>query len=166
MRKISESIGINLFKIITVVLFVIREVPLSAQTDTTLILPSTNSKIIQYCDSIMGKKVGRGECWDLAKYALDYSGAKWAAPFDFGRKLKSEEDVKPGDIIQFEKVKITYPNNYHTNMPQHTSIIYEVLGIKHFILAEQNINKKRFVMKNEINLTYLKTGKFTVYRPQ
>ena len=38
-------------------------------------LPELNKKVIEYVNKNMQKKVGRGECWDLAAGALAYSNA-------------------------------------------------------------------------------------------
>lgn len=138
--------------------------PVNAQSDTIAKVESVGSKIIQFCDTHTGKKVGRGECWDLAKYALDYAGAKWSAPFNFGRILSTGEEVMPGDIIQFKNVKIVDGSRV-TRMTQHTAIIYAVNGPLKFIVAEQNVDGKRKVFRNEIDLSKMTSGKYTIYRP-
>jgi len=69
-------------------------------------IPELNQKIIKFVDSKMGKKVGRGECWDLAADALKLVGAKWDGNYKFGIKINPKEEcVFPGDIIQFEGVR-------------------------------------------------------------
>lgn len=123
-------------------------------------------KIIAYCDTNKGKKVGKGECWDLAKEALNAAGAIWTPPYEFGKELTKRDFVLAGDIIQFEKVKIIYPDNAWKELPHHTAIIYKVISPGKYILAEQNTNGKRFVVFTEIDLSYIKKGKYTVYRPQ
>ena len=133
----------------------------SAQ-DTALV----SKKIISFCNAHIGKKVGKGECWDLAKEALDFSGAQWTPPYGFGRKLSENEIALPGDIIQFEKVKIVYPNKNWTELPHHTAVIYKITSHGKYTLAEQNANNKKIVSLSEIDLNFLKTGKFTIYRPQ
>lgn len=139
---------------------------LFALSDTTITLPEVNAKIIEYCNGEVGNKVGRGECWDLAKYALNHSNAKWAPPFSFGKKLKSGEEVLPGDIIQFANVKIVNKDKSTTAMSQHTAVIHSVLGPKHYMLCEQNVNRKRFVVISEIDLNNMVKGKFDIYRPE
>ena len=125
-----------------------------------------SKKIISFCNAHIGKKVDKGECWDLAKEALDFSGAQWTPPYGFGRELSKKEIAMPGDIIQFEKVKIVYPSKNWTELPHHTAIIYKVSGPGKYILAEQNANNKKIVTLSEIDLNYLKKGMFTIYRPQ
>ena len=123
-------------------------------------------KILAFCDLNKGKKVGKGECWDLAKEALNSAGAKWTAPYDFGKALTKKDAVLPGDIIQFEKVRIEYPDGAWKEIPHHTAIIYKVAETNKYTIAEQNANGKRFVLFSEIDLSYIKKGKYTIYRPQ
>lgn len=123
-------------------------------------------KILAFCDANKGKKVGKGECWDLAKEALNSAEATWTPPYAFGKELKKKDAILPGDIIQFEKVTIEYPDGAWKDLPHHTAIVYKVMDGQKFIMAEQNANGKRFVIFSEIDLSYVKKGKFTVYRPQ
>lgn len=123
-------------------------------------------KILAFCDDHKGKKVGKGECWDLAKEALDKAEATWTPPYQFGKELKKKEPVLAGDIIQFEKVKIEYPDGAWKEFPHHTAIIYKTSGLNKFTIAEQNANGKKLVVFSEIDLSYVKKGKYTIYRPQ
>lgn len=132
-----------------------------AQTPATV-----SQKIIAYCDANKGKKVGKGECWDLAKEALNASGATWTPPYDFGKVLTKKEPAQAGDIIQFEKVKIESPDGSWKELPHHTAVVYKVLSSGKFMMAEQNANGKRFVIFSEIDLNHITKGKYTVYRPR
>ena len=123
-------------------------------------------KIVFFCDKRVGKKVGNGECWDLAKEALNFAGANWSPPYEFGKTIPLTNAVLPGDIIQFEKVKIVYPDKSWKELPHHTAIVYKVLSSGKYIIAEQNSNNKKFIVLNEIDLNYVKKGKFTIFRPQ
>jgi hypothetical protein len=120
----------------------------------------------------MGTTVGSGECWDLAQQALDMNLAEWSRPTSFGRPLNPETDeIKAGDIIQFRSVKITEHlpggvTRWETlGTPDHTAIIYRVLGKKRYTLAHQNIGGKRSVMTSDINLAKVTGGKYRIYRP-
>jgi hypothetical protein len=63
--------------------------------------PPTNIKIVEYVNTVIGKKVGRGECWDLANEALTYANARWEFPTKFGRAIDyKKEQVLAGDLIQ------------------------------------------------------------------
>ena len=131
-----------------------------------------NDKVIKFVDRVIGTTVGRGECWDLAQQALDQNLADWTRPTTYGLPLNPYTTaIKAGDIIQFRNLKITehLPDGvtkWETlGAPDHTAIVYKVLGKKHFILAHQNIGGKRSVVKSEINLTNVTGGKYWIYRP-
>jgi hypothetical protein len=70
-------------------------------------LPPLNRAVLQYVESVIGKKVDRGECWDLANQALTRINAKWDHQFKYGRLLNPQKDtIYPGDIIQFKDVLV------------------------------------------------------------
>ncbi len=142
----------------------------SLTTDCNETFP-LNQQIIEFVNSKMNKKVGKGECWDLANEALTLVQAKWDGNLKFGRKLDyKKECIYPGDIIQFEKVKVKYTENkvtYQEAMPHHTAIIYEVKGTGDFVLAHQNTAYTgRKVGISSLNLMNVTGGKITIYRPE
>jgi hypothetical protein len=131
-----------------------------------------NGRIIEYVNKVMGTTVGRGECWDLAQEALDQNCADWSRPAAFGRLLNPKTDeVKAGDIIQFRTVTtiehlpggITQRETF--GAPDHTAVIYKVLGKKRYTLAHQNVGGIRSVIKGDINLAKITGGKYWIYRP-
>lgn len=125
-------------------------------------IPELNQKVYDYVVKHMGKKVDRGECWDLAKFALDEVEAEWEFPFEFGNVIDIEKDeIIIGDIIQFKNVKFSDGGVYS----QHTAIVFEVLGDDKLIIADQNFNNKRKVTTHELDLGLQTKGKITFYRP-
>lgn len=129
--------------------------------------PVINKKIISFCDKNIGKKVGKGECWDLASEALKDAQANWTPPYDFGKEINdNKEEVFAGDIIQFEGANIVYPDKSWQGFAKHTAIIYKTKEKKQYTIAEQNSNGKRYVILTDIDLNYLKKGKYQIYRPQ
>lgn len=126
-----------------------------------------NNKIIEFVNSVMGKKVGRGECWDLAQAVLDYYSADWKRPTYFGIPLNPEKDnIIPGDIIQMYNVRLEYNNKIeYFGLPEHTAIVYKVISKNNFKIAHQNVAGKRFVILSNFNLKYVKTGNVKFYRP-
>lgn len=146
---------------------------LSAQQDALLrsdSIPPLNLKILEFVQSKIGKKVDRGECWDLAAQALELAGATWNHQYKFGKLLELEKDtIYPGDIIQFERVKLKYIKNgitFHEEMKHHTAIIYEVLSNTSFTLAHQNTGYSgKKVGLSPIDLETLKRGRIKIYRP-
>ena len=127
--------------------------------------PDINKKIIEYVNSVMGKKVDRGECWDLVAKAMNYSEAKWKAPSNFGTIVNYEkEEIFEGDIIFFEKVTIKFENAIQ-NYPHHYAVIYKVLEKGKYQIAEQNNNGVKKVIISELNLNYKTKGTVKIYRP-
>lgn len=132
--------------------------------------PNINKNIITFVNSKLNKKVGRGECWDLAAQALSSSQAKWDGRYSFGTKVDyTTECVYPGDIIQFERVVVEYTIDgswMRDEMQHHTAIIYEVQSTGNFILAHQNYNNKRKVVLTPLKMENIKKGKAVIYRPK
>ncbi len=152
----------NIF--LTCLLFVSSSV--MAQCDS---ISAMNSQIIDLAGKKLGKKVDRGECWDLAKYVLDETGAKWDGMYKFGRPLKKGECIMPGDIIQFEKLKTVSENNgvKSTEMfPHHTAIVFDVKNADELVLIHQNTGHTgKKVGKSTFKFSTITTGKYTIYRP-
>ncbi len=133
-------------------------------------IPVLNQNIIKFVSKVIGKKVDRGQCWDLAAKALDEVGANWNHEYKFGVLLNPKLDsIYPGDIIQFENVKLKYEINggkFYEEMQHHTAIIYEVLNQTEFVLAHQNTGfSGKKVGLSPIDLKTLKKGKIKIYRP-
>lgn len=138
-------------------------------------LPELNAKVISYVDSVMGTKVDRGECWDLAAGALAYSGAYFDRSSTktisiYGRKLNPQKEaVIPGDMIQFENVKMEWKegnSTYSATMVQHTAIVYKVNAAMDYEIAHQNTREwgKKVGVSN-FRLDRVKKGRVMIYRP-
>lgn len=137
-----------------------------AQCDS---VPELNKIVLDYAKSKLGKKVDRGECWDLAKAALDEAGASWDGMYKYGRKLSKTECLSPGDIIQFENVIVEFKDGdltYKESMQHHTSIILQVYDKDHVELIHQNTAYTgRKVGTSDLRFSNIKKGKYTIYRP-
>ena len=134
-------------------------------------IPTLNSDIISYVKSVIGQKVDLVECWDLAYQALNRADATWDGQYQYGKRLNPATDtIYPGDIIQFENVKIKYSEGLTTHtetMAHHTAIIYEVLNKGHYRIAHQNTGfSGRKVGLSELQLKHVVRGKLFIYRPQ
>lgn len=132
--------------------------------------PALNKKIIIYVDSQIGKKVGRGECWDLAAEALNSTEAKWDGNYAFGKEVNPKtECVYPGDIIQFSNVTVKWQKDrtiYMEEMEKHTAIIYEVKSSENFMLADQNTGfSGKKVGIHSLEVKNITSGKYKIYRP-
>jgi len=133
-------------------------------------IPELNRTIVEMVTKQIGKTVDRGECWDLAALVLNGTGADWDHEYIFGRKLDPGNDtVFPGDLIQFEGVKIRYKRGnatYTETMSHHTAVIYEVKEKGVFVIAHQNNGVSgRKVGLTDLDLKTIIQGKYLIYRP-
>ncbi len=130
-------------------------------------IPAINATILEYVKTTIGKKVDRGECWDLANQALTRANASWTFPTQFGKEMDPAKDsIYPGDIIQFTKVKMKNDKGETWTFPKHTAIVYEVVSPGNFRIAEQNVNGKRKVQIDTLTYKDKVAGKLIFYRPQ
>ncbi len=108
---------------------------------------SINQKVVVWARGQLKKRVGRGECWDLADHALRQAGARSSTTrgpkddYDWGQEIPIIAAV-PGDILQFRDhvvmstttVTTTWANGTITalpdavpaNRPHHTAIVVGV----------------------------------------
>lgn len=133
-------------------------------------IPALNLQVIALVRQQIGTTVGRGECWDLAAMALNRNGAKWDGKYAYGRKVDPfRECIYPGDIIQFEGVKVRYTRNqavYTETMAHHTAVVNEVKQEGVFVLAHQNTGTTgRKVGLSDLDLKTVIKGKYQFYRP-
>lgn len=133
-------------------------------------IPALNQKIISYVTTTIGKKIGHGECWELAAMALNLNQASWDHKYKYGKEIiPAKECVYPGDIIQFEGVMLRFhkgSREYKETMEHHTAIIYEVKAKDVFVLIHQNTAfSGRKVGLSELDLKTVARGKIRMYRP-
>ena len=141
--------------------------------------------IASWCEHHRGKTVGRGECWDLAKEALQKGCGNHAFVSNYvihgypilqiantgsgiyfiNNSLQLDE-VRRGDILQFNACTFYDASTGVTQSagaPDHTSVVVGKTGDKLMVL-EQNMGGKRYVVDGEINLKNLTKGEVYVYR--
>ncbi len=133
--------------------------------------PGLNNEIIKIVNASIGKKVGAGECWDVAAEALNRSGAKWDGNYKFGKVIDyKKECIYPGDIVQFEGAELKYNIEdvfYIEKLTHHTAIIYTVKSKGDFVIADQNTKHSgKKVATHPFDVKTLTKGKFSIYRPQ
>jgi hypothetical protein len=132
--------------------------------------PLLNQKIVDYVSTQVGKKVDRGECWDVAYEALTLNNCEWDGMYVYGKKVNPATDsIYAGDILQFEGVTVKYHENNMTvkeTFPHHTAIVYQVLGKGYYKIAHQNFgNTGRKVGITELKLSDKISGSILFYRP-
>lgn len=133
--------------------------------------PELNKKIVALADAELNKKVGTGECWDLAQLVLDGSGAEWNGLDDFGKLIDHKKEcIYAGDIIQFENVKIEWEDGKYTyveTMKHHTAVVHKAEEDGTIILIHQNTGQHgRKVGTTVFRINNMEKGKIYVYRPQ
>lgn len=131
---------------------------------------SVNRSVAAYVQAHLGKKVDRGECWDLAAFALNDAGAKWDGYYGFGTIIDPRKDcLMPGDIIQFEGVlveKRTATSARQENYGHHTAIVMEVRDDGTLRIGHQNQGfTGRKVGISDLDLKEVVKGTYTFYRP-
>ena len=124
-----------------------------------------NQGVVAYCEKHMGEQVNNGECAMLVSEAYKECKAKSmvhsGSTYVWGRPLRPGEPVLPGDVVQFEGVKVgTF------SYPHHTSVIHKVLGPGKYEVLEQNIGGVKKVRPGKFDMNTLKEGSIVIYRPQ
>jgi hypothetical protein len=133
-------------------------------------VPALNRRVHSFVKTQLGKRVGRGECWDLAAQALTSAGAKWDGGFQFGKPVNPQKEcVYPGDIIQYTGVRVHYQKGntyYEEEMDQHTAMVYQVVAKGSFVVAEQNTSRLgRRVGLSDLDLANVSRGRVEFFRP-
>ncbi len=124
-------------------------------------LPIANQKVLVYVNSIMGTRVGTGECSDLifnAQYYLKKNGVK-------STSKKGNKKVMKGDFISFYDAVLESPEGGEVNFLEHHAIIYEVISEKVYLIAHQNHNDVKVVMELRIDLNTMKKGSYVTTHP-
>jgi len=133
-------------------------------------VPELNQHLISFVDSNMKKRVGSGQCWDLAEHALNKNNAKWNGLYKFGTEVNYQTDcIYPGDIMQFEGVLVKYVRDggkWYEEMKHHTAFIYKVNGTGEFVLAHQNFGSfGKKVGLTTLDMKHVKKGRIKIFRP-
>lgn len=133
-------------------------------------VPELNKQIIAFVKTQLHKKVGTGECWDLAAAALNKVGAKWDGKYLFGKEIDHKKNcVYEGDIIQFEGIELKYEKEktiYFEKLEHHTAVIFEVKDKGSYNIADQNTGfSGKKVGTHALQISSITKGKFKIFRP-
>lgn len=140
--------------------------------------------VAAWCLHREGEQVGSGECWDLAHHALLKGCGKHAfvsAYYHHGYPILEihgsssgsrvvrgpEDEVRKGDILQFTTANFENraTGSFQTaGDPNHTSVVIDKIGEK-ILVAEQNVQGVRKVVRGEYVLSNIVAGSVVVYRP-
>ncbi|HNX06755.1 MAG TPA: hypothetical protein PKL96_04170 [Bacteroidales bacterium] len=133
-------------------------------------MPETNKKIIDYVNTVIGKKVDYGECWDLAYRAVTKNNCAWDGKYKWGQRINPATDsIFPGDILQFYNATLKYKDGnkiYKEVFKLHTAIIFSIKGKGIYEIAHQNnAYSGRKVGLSELDLSNKVSGTIEFYRP-
>lgn len=121
-------------------------------------------EVVNFAADNIGKRIGRGECWDLADQALRAAGAEPPKGYTFGDRIPLNE-IQPGDILQFTSARFDEPGYWTImGMPNHTAVVHAVGDTRAFIL-QQNFDGKRYVTTYDLNLNNQTSGQIEAFRP-
>ena len=121
-------------------------------------------EVVNFAADNIGRKIGRGECWDLADQALRAAGAEPPKGYTFGDRIPLNE-IQPGDILQFTSARFDEPGYWTImGMPNHTAVVHAVGDTRAFIL-QQNFDGKRYVTTYDLNLNNQTSGQIEAFRP-
>ncbi len=133
-------------------------------------VPTLNTEILTVLKPYMGKKLLRGECWDVLSLALNETHANWNGYDVFGTPYDYKKNcIAPGDLIAFKGVRFNGVKNgvkYFETMEKHFAVVKEVKPNGELVLWHQNTgNFGRKLGESSIFLTDLKKGKMQFFRP-
>jgi len=153
---------------------------------------SVNDLLVRFCRANLGRKVGNGQCSELAVLGLPASGGILDFNNLWGRNIcqfeavngrptvrlgsagtlsrnKKTVDVRPGDIIQYENVRFRKQlgtNFWEKTYPHHTSVIAQVSKDgQTYKVYEQNVNNTQYVLETTLYMPELVAGTMRISRP-
>ncbi|AEA42514.1 hypothetical protein [Fluviicola taffensis] len=134
-------------------------------------IPTLNLEILKVLEPYMGKKILRGECWDVLSLALNQTHANWNGYDVFGKVYDYKKQcISPGDLISFKNVKFGGTQNgmkYFELMEKHFAIVKEVKANGELVLLHQNTGKfGKKLGESSIFIGDLKKGKMTFFHPE
>lgn len=144
--------------------------------------------VATFGESVLGQQVGDGECWTLAKEAIDQSSHGYAmspAGYTHGAlvyhamggaaaPLAYNDSIRRGDILQFTSGKFETRDavtgmvraTSHVGAPNHTSIVTSVSANNRIVdIVHQNVGGSRKVQTGQHNLDEFVAGEIKIFRP-
>lgn len=122
-------------------------------------LPKNNQVVMNYVKSVMGTKVGTGECADLifnAQFKVKQAGLI--------SKTKTKK-ILVGDYVSFKDVVFKNNNGSEINFTDHQAIVFQVKDQSHLVIAHQNHNDVRRVDTLSLDLTTKASGGYKFRHP-
>jgi hypothetical protein len=145
-----------------------RQAALTKWREAALIdMGPVNRDILEFVDAYLGKKVG-DQSPTLATEALRAADAKPAKDVDsqfvWGREVKGNQRVLPGDVIQMYNCRFK-SGDVVFQAAVHTQIVLKVLARGRYEVLEQNVNDRRTVAAAVMDMSTIMEGTVKIYRP-
>ncbi|KAG5357676.1 Altered inheritance of mitochondria protein 3 [Yarrowia sp. C11] len=142
--------------------------------------------VARWAESMVGTQVGDGECWTLAKNAIEQSSqtALVSQAYTHGALIyqqngstnnpanivKNVEAIRRGDILQFYEAKFESRSaggfcSSSYGVPNHTAVVVGVSeGQKTIYILHQNTGGSKIVQQGQIELADMTSGELKAYR--
>ena len=129
-----------------------------------------NARVLKEAYKKYGRKVDRGECWDVANRAFQKAGAKAPDRYVWSNNEVTLKECSAGDVLQFSWAKFKKDGWWKNagsaaSKGAHTSVVFNNKG--HLVLSvlEQNVGGIRKTMFNTYNFGAMTSGTVKCYRP-
>ena len=141
-----------------------------ADADLKANTPTTNQKVLAFVRARLGKQIGNGDCWTAPNEAYKSFGCKRFGIYDWGRELTQGEAILPGDIVQFEKVRLKgkVHRGKGVNLRHHSAVVSDIKGPNVIGVLHQNYGRgdsKKKVSASTFHLNEAIEGTVAFYRP-
>ncbi|KAK9377140.1 uncharacterized protein V1513DRAFT_437423 [Lipomyces chichibuensis] len=146
---------------------------------------SFGENVAKFVEANVGRQIGDGECWTVAKESLKASGAMescgfihgveiWSSNPTTGAKSGDEEMLRRGDILQFKSARFSSSGQSgrlveekYVGAPDHTAVIVAVHSVAPVVVTvmEQNVGGVRSVRQGSYVFSDMLEGSVVAYRP-
>lgn len=161
--------------------------PVLPQTQLIQAHEQFGNGVAAWAEAMLGRQVGDGECWTLAKEAIDHSSHGYAmspqgythgalvyhATGGASAPIAYNDSIRRGDVLQFTSGRFETRNAQGqvtstaiVGQPNHTSIVTSVSANNRVVeIVQQNVSGVKQVQKGSHNLDELTQGDVKIFRP-
>ncbi|KAK9347632.1 hypothetical protein V1522DRAFT_401486 [Lipomyces starkeyi] len=146
---------------------------------------SFGENVAKFVEANVGRQIGDGECWTVAKESLKASGAMescgfihgveiWTSNSTTGVRSGDEAMLRRGDILQFKSARFRSSGQSgriveekYIGAPDHTAVIVAVHSVTPVVVTvlEQNVGGVRSVQQGSYVFSEMMDGSVVAYRP-
>jgi hypothetical protein len=147
------------------------------QLGQALLPDSLETRVLAFAEASLGRKIGTGQCAELADHALtsngantfsDYAAATNGDDYIWGTRI-ALADARPGDIIQFRDYSVTVTARSRSDetsdgleWSHHTAVVEQNVGAA-LLIIEQNVDDSQTVKRGRVPIraTTVSDGRVT-----